>query len=174
MVWTGSTGRGPRDRSTWVGGASNVSESHARDIALRRRAEQATVLATELRRAFVPHTPARAARVEVLVQHQLPCFLQTQLLLVLQWAHAREGAEMLPEGRWAHVRAIRQIVPVQRLREVLLEPGDRLRNLLAWGPSDGRVDRWRRAVPRAADLATVRRGLAAPVTGASRMRVTSR
>jgi hypothetical protein len=38
---------------------------------------------------------------------------------------------MLPEGRWAHVRAIRQVVPLQRLCEVLLEPGDRLRNLLA-------------------------------------------
>ena len=32
-------------------------------------------LATELRRAFVPHTPARAARVEVLIQHQLPRLL---------------------------------------------------------------------------------------------------
>ena len=39
-------------------------ESHARDIALRRRAEQATVLATELRWALVPHTAAGAARVD--------------------------------------------------------------------------------------------------------------
>jgi hypothetical protein len=51
MAWTGSTSRGPRDRSTWVGGPSNGSEPHTRDIALRRRAEQATVLATEFRRA---------------------------------------------------------------------------------------------------------------------------
>ena len=131
--------RGPRGRSAKVDGASNRRLPHARDIALGRRSEQATVLATELRRAFVPHTPAGTARVEVLVQHQLPRFLQTQLLLVLQRAHASQGAEMLQEGRGAHVRAIRQIVPVQRLREVLLEPGDRLRNLLAWGPGDDEV-----------------------------------
>jgi hypothetical protein len=81
---------------------------------LRRRAEQATVLATELRRAFVPNAPAGAACIEILVQHQLPRFLQTQLLLVLQRAHAREGAKMLPEGCGAHVRALRQFVRVQR------------------------------------------------------------
>ena len=46
---------------------------------------------------------------------------------------------MLPEGRRAHVRAIRQIIPLQRLREILLEPGDHLRNSLAWGPGDDEV-----------------------------------
>jgi hypothetical protein len=46
---------------------------------------------------------------------------------------------MLSEGRWAHVRAIRQIIPLQRLREMLLEPGDHLRNLLAGGPGDDEV-----------------------------------
>ena len=46
---------------------------------------------------------------------------------------------MLPEGRWAHVRAIRQIIPLQRLDEILLEPGDHLRNLLARGPGDDEV-----------------------------------
>ena len=116
---------------TWTGGASDRGEPHARDIALGRRAKQATVLATELRRAFVPHSPAGAARVEVFVQHQLPCFLQTQLLLVLQRAHASQGAEMLPEGRGAHVRAIRQVVAVQSFNEVLLEPRDGLRGRLA-------------------------------------------
>ena len=40
---------------------------------------------------------------------------------------------MLPKGRWTHVRAIRQFVAVQRLNEVLLEPGDGLRDLLARG-----------------------------------------
>jgi hypothetical protein len=41
---------------------------------------------------------------------------------------------MLPEGGWAHVCAIRQVVPTERLNEVLFEPGDGLRDLLAWGP----------------------------------------
>jgi len=102
-----------------------------RDIAVRRCAEQAAVLAAELRSAFIPHTRCRATGIEVLVQHQLPCLLQTQLLLVLQRAHARERTEMLPEGRGTHMRAIRQFVAVQRLSEVLLEPGDGLRDLLA-------------------------------------------
>ena len=31
---------------------------------------------------------------------------------------------MLSEGRWPHVSAISQFVPVQRLNEVLLEPAD--------------------------------------------------
>ena len=40
---------------------------------------------------------------------------------------------MLPEGGWAHVRAIRQVVSTERLHEVLLEPGDGFRDLLARG-----------------------------------------
>src|SRR5689334_7557969 len=90
--WSPFTSGGRRERLTWTGGASDRREPHARDIALRRRAEQATVLPTALRRALVPYAPAGAARVEVLVQHQLPCLLQTQLLLVLQRAHTRERA----------------------------------------------------------------------------------
>jgi hypothetical protein len=43
----------------------------------------------------------------------LPRFLQTQLLLELQRAHARDGAEMLSKSRWAHVRAVCQVVDVQ-------------------------------------------------------------
>ena len=41
---------------------------------------------------------------------------------------------MLPEGGWTHVRPIRQVVHTQRLNEVLLQPGDGPRNLLARGP----------------------------------------
>ena len=50
---------------------------------------------------------------------------------------------MLSEGRGAHVRAIRQVVPLQRLNEVLLEPCDRLRNLLAGGPGRDEVSELR-------------------------------
>src|SRR3954453_442796 len=66
-AWRLYVSGGPRWRSASAPGADNGDEPHARDIALRRRAEQATVLATELRRAFVPHTPSGASRVEVLV-----------------------------------------------------------------------------------------------------------
>jgi hypothetical protein len=53
---------------------------------------------------------------------------------------------MLPEGRWAHVCAIRQIITLQQLREMLLEPGDHLRNLLAWGSGDDEVPHDRRPI----------------------------
>ena len=39
--------------------------------------------------------------------------------------------------------AIRQIVPVQRLYEVLLEPGDGVRYLAGWGPGDDQVPKVR-------------------------------
>jgi hypothetical protein len=57
---------------------------HAPDIALRRSAKQAAVLAAELRGALVAHSICGATRVEALVQHQLPCFLKPQLFLELQ------------------------------------------------------------------------------------------
>ena len=44
---------------------------------------------------------------------------------------------MLPEGGWAHVCAIRQVVSMERHHEVLLEPGDGLRDLLARRPRGG-------------------------------------
>ena len=47
-------------------------------------AKQATVFAAELRWAFGADTSGSAACVEMLVQHQLTCFLQSQLLLILQ------------------------------------------------------------------------------------------
>ena len=50
---------------------------------------------------------------------------------------------MLPERRWAHVCAIRRIVPVQRLCEVLLEPGDGVGNLAARRPRDDQVPKVR-------------------------------
>src|SRR6476661_8482650 len=104
------------------GCAGHGSESQPSDIALRRSAKQAAVLAAELRGAFITDTPSCAPRVEILVQHQLPCLLQAQLLLALQRARAREGAEVLPEGGGAHVRAIRQVIYAQRVAEVLFQP----------------------------------------------------
>src|SRR6188508_1361297 len=92
-----------------------------RVIALRRRSKQAAVFAAEPRGTLIPHTHGGTSRVEVFVQHQLAGFLKPQLLLVLQRAHTRERAEMLTEGGRTHVRAIRQVVPLHRLDEVLLE-----------------------------------------------------
>jgi hypothetical protein len=69
------------------------------------------------------------------VEHQLPRFLQTKLLLVLQWADTSHGSEMLPESGGAHVRTSRKFVNVHRPREILLQPNYRFRDLLARGAS---------------------------------------
>jgi hypothetical protein len=52
-----------------------LGEPQSADIALRRSAKQATVLAAELRGAFIANLSCSAARVVVLVQHQLSRFL---------------------------------------------------------------------------------------------------
>ena len=66
-----------------VYGVGNWSGSYACDVALRRGTEQAAVLAPEPRGTFIPHMPDGAALIEIFVQHQWPCFLYTQMLLVL-------------------------------------------------------------------------------------------
>lgn len=62
------------ERSAWLrlGRRDGPGATRMRDIAVRRCAEQAAVLAAELRSAFIPHTRCRATGIEVLVQHQLP------------------------------------------------------------------------------------------------------
>ena len=92
--------------------------AHALDVALRRRAELAAVLAVELRDTFVAHARGGAAGVQRLRQHELARLLQAQLLLVLQRAHAREAAEVQAEGRGAHVRALGQLVHQHVMAEV--------------------------------------------------------
>ena len=74
---------------------------HPPDVALRRRAKQAAVLAVELGDAFVADARCRAARVQRVVQHQLPRLLQAQLLLVLHRAHAGQAAKVLAKRRGA-------------------------------------------------------------------------
>lgn len=80
-----------------------------------------------------------APSIEALVEHQLPRFLQTQLLLELQRAHAGDGAEMLSKSRWAHVGTLRQVVDVQAASEILLEPCNGFRYLLARGSGGDKV-----------------------------------
>ena len=64
----------------------------------RRVAEKAAVFSTELRGADVPDVAARRTRVHHGGQHQPPCFLKPQHLLVLQRAH--RGDRRLRESGW--------------------------------------------------------------------------
>ena len=86
----------------------------ARDIAHRRRAEEAAILATELRSALVSDLKRRGRRIEVFGKHQPSRLVQTQLLLVLQWAHGRQGTEMVVECRFAHIDVCREVVDAKR------------------------------------------------------------
>ena len=107
--------------------------AHPPDVPLRRFAEQTSVLTAELRGTFVSHSAPRVSGVKVLVEHQLPRFLQAQLLLILQWADTGDGAKMLPESSGAHVRTSREFVNVHCSREILLQPNHSFCDLLAWG-----------------------------------------
>jgi hypothetical protein len=53
-----------------------VIKSHFPDVPLRMFAEQTGVLTAELRGALVSHTPARVSGFKILIEHQLPLFLQ--------------------------------------------------------------------------------------------------
>ncbi|MNE35216.1 hypothetical protein D3C80_1289640 [compost metagenome] len=61
----------------------------------------------------------------------MPRGLKTKLLLVLQWAHAGDIAEMLAKRRGTHMGAGGQLVHGQRSVKVELEPGHDLGDLLA-------------------------------------------
>jgi len=113
-----------------------VIKSQSSYVALWRRAKQAGVFPAELLGTFVAYPPAGVARVEILVEHQLPCLLEAQLFLVLQRTHAGNVAEMLAKGGRAHVCASRQLFHLHRLGIVLLQPSYCPRNLLIGG-ADG-------------------------------------
>jgi len=80
---------------------------------------------------LIPDQDGGLAGILLLVQHQLPRFLQAQLLLVLQRAHSSDVVESLPEGGRAHIRVGRQVVHANRLGEILLDPGHDTGDLLA-------------------------------------------
>src|SRR5690349_11207176 len=105
---------------------------HASDIAVRRSAELTIVLSAKLRGALIANHASRLASIHILVQHQLPRFLQTQLLLRLQRTQPRGSAKVLPEGGGTHIRVQRQLVHAYGLGEVLLDPRDHPGDVSAW------------------------------------------
>ena len=97
-----------------------LGRSHAPYIPLRWLPEQTTVFATELGRALVTHQPTGVARVDVLVEHQLPGFLEAKLFLELQRTGAGDHPKVLTERRRAHVRVGGQLVHLHGLFEISL------------------------------------------------------
>ena len=73
----------------------------------------------------------RGRRVQALREHQPSRLVQAQGLLVLQRAHGRQRAEMMVEGRGAHVDLRSQVVDAEGLGEIPLQPLDGPGDLMA-------------------------------------------
>src|SRR5438270_10749030 len=73
-----------------------------RHVPARRGAERPTVLPAELGRALVADAERGLGGVEPFAQHQPPCFLQTEPLLVLERTQRRHALEVEVERRRAH------------------------------------------------------------------------
>jgi hypothetical protein len=91
---------------------SQLPQAH--DIAQRRGAKEAAILATELRRALVPDLKCRRRRIEALREHQPSRLVQTQPFLILQWAHGRQSTEMIVERRFAHIDLRCEVIDTKR------------------------------------------------------------
>src|SRR5512139_2351966 len=96
------------------------NETQIRDVAQRRCAEQAAVLAAELGRALITDPERGGRRILILGKQQPPRFVQAQPFLVLQRAHGRHLPEMMVEGRCAHIDLAGEIFYSQWLCEVAL------------------------------------------------------
>src|SRR5947209_8044056 len=90
----------------------------------RRGAEQQPVFAAELRRALVTDAESGRGCVESLAQHQPPCLLEAQPLLVPERAQRRHALEVEVERRRAHPHLPRQRLDLERVRETVLQPPD--------------------------------------------------
>jgi hypothetical protein len=96
-----------------------------------RLAEEAAIFPIELAGTLVSNLKCRARGVQTTDEHAFACCLQAELLLILEWTHGGEGAEMVVQRGEAHARDLREIFHAQRFRVVCPDPGDRLCGALA-------------------------------------------
>ncbi|VTZ61716.1 conserved hypothetical protein [Sinorhizobium medicae] len=90
----------------------------------------AGIFAAELGLALITDLVAGIAGIEALLQHQAPCLLEAELLLVLQRAHRRDGLEMVMQRGNAHADAACEVFDAQRPGIMLFQPGDRTADLV--------------------------------------------
>ncbi|EEF93365.1 hypothetical protein CATMIT_02008, partial [Catenibacterium mitsuokai DSM 15897] len=98
-------------------------------ILRRRQAEDARIVAAELRRAVVADVVAGGGGVEPVADHQAARFLHSQLRAELQRAHRGNGLEVFVEARAAHAGDAGDFVDAADLGEVRADPHDRARDL---------------------------------------------
>ena len=85
-----------------------AGESACLDVPHRWLAEEAFVLAIELTRALVPDVESGTRGIKPFYEHAFSCDLQSKLLLVLKWAHRRQGAKVMAPRR--HARDFCEII----------------------------------------------------------------
>ena len=90
-------------------------------IAHRRQAKEAFVFPTKVRSVVITDAVSCARRIKALAEHQPAGLLQPQPLLELQWAHRRDGLEVVVEARDAHPELVRDAVYPKRLVKVFME-----------------------------------------------------
>ena len=79
-------------------------------IAFRRITEKTLILSVEVRCVAITYAQGCTRRIEIFAQHQATCLLQSQAFLELQWAHRRDGLEVVVQSRDAHAQLLRQPV----------------------------------------------------------------
>lgn len=101
---------------------------HSSDIVLWRSTEQTPVFTIELGGAFIADDGAGGACGHMLIEHQLPGFLQAKQFLKLYRAHSCDDTEMLPKGGGTHIRGFGQLIQAHLFGKVLPDLVRRLRN----------------------------------------------
>jgi hypothetical protein len=93
------------------------------DISQGRLAEEAPVFPIKLTGALVSHFERDGRGIKVICEQARPGRLQSQLLLILQRTHRRQGTEMMMERRDGHARHPSQFFHAKRFRIMGLDPG---------------------------------------------------
>ena len=100
------------------------------DVSNRGSPEVSTVLPAELRGALVAHLKPRRGGIDIVGEHESTSLLQAQSLLILEWAESGHGTEMLVESGVAHLGHGSQILNLELLGEILVEPIDSPRDVI--------------------------------------------
>ncbi len=114
-----------------VVGGNSPGNAAGFDVAHRRLAEEAAVLAIELAGAFVAHFEGGAGGVEAVVQHAFTRHVQAKLLLILKGAHGGERAKVVMQRGYTHLRHGSEIFNAERLGVIHAQPGDGLGGAMA-------------------------------------------
>ena len=124
------------------------------DVVFRysRSRKKLETLAMETGRGARAGTPLEAAeradvlllavhwnRVDDVLEQAAAGLLQPQPLLVLDRAHARDGPKVRVQRRGTHASELSEVLHLQRLREVLPDPGDRPRHAAEPAVADGHL-----------------------------------